>query len=105
MISSVISHLHSSLQFDLLLLLLVELHYFDLVLLEYSTLLDVELLLGLRIDLFGFLAGLLLDEGHHMLDLDDPNKFIVQYECRSLPVHVVASIVCRLRSRRRKDEN
>lgn len=65
-------HLHSSLQFDLLLLLLVELHDLDLVLLEYSALLDVELLLGLRIDLFGFLAGLLLDEGHHVLDLNLP---------------------------------
>lgn len=65
-------HLHSSLQLHLLLLLLVELHDLDLILLEYSALLDVELLLGLGVDLLGLLVGLLLDEGHHVLDLRSP---------------------------------
>lgn len=57
------------LQLDLLLLLLVVLHDLEALLLHQAALLDVELLLGLGVDLLRLLVGLLLDEGHHVLDL------------------------------------
>lgn len=57
------------LQFHLLLLLLVVLHDLEALLLHQTSLLNVELLLGLGVDLLGFFGRLLLDEGHHVLDL------------------------------------
>ena len=42
----------------------------EALLLDETSLLDVELLLGLGVDLLDLLVGLLLDEGHHVLDLE-----------------------------------
>ena len=46
----------------------------EALLLDETSLLDVELLLGLGVDLLDLLVGLLLDEGHHMLDLEEGQR-------------------------------
>merc|ERR1719400_2374194 len=79
------------LQVNLLLLPLVILHDLQPLLLNKPPLLDVELFLGLRVDLFGFLIGFLLNEGHHVLDLllhiavreRHLQAFLLKLSCRS----------------------
>jgi len=61
----------------LLLLLLVVFHDLETLLLDQASLLNVELLLGLGIDLLGFLIGLLLNERHHVLDLKQSSCLVV----------------------------
>ena len=46
----------------------------EALLLDETSLLDVELLLGLGVDLLDLLVGLLLDEGHHVLDLEEGQR-------------------------------
>ena len=46
----------------------------EALLLDETSLLNVELLLGLGIDLLDLLIGLLLDEGHHVLDLEEGQR-------------------------------
>ena len=46
----------------------------EALLLDETSLLDVELLLGLGVNLLGLFVGLLLDEGHHVLDLEEGQR-------------------------------
>ncbi len=65
---------HFLLKLDLLLFALIVFHDLESLLLDQPSLLDVELLLGLGVDLLRLLVGLLLDEGHHVLDLKTKPK-------------------------------
>ncbi|KAI8437578.1 hypothetical protein MSG28_011864 [Choristoneura fumiferana] len=70
-------HLHLFLEFNLFFFFLIVFHDFKPLLLNKTALLDVELLLGLRIDFLCLFIGLLFDEGHHMLDLSMGNQNIL----------------------------
>lgn len=61
--------LHFFLQFHLFFFALEILHDFKSLMLDQTTLLDVEFFLGFGVDFFGLLVGFLLDEGHHVFDL------------------------------------
>lgn len=68
------------------------LHDLETLLLHETALLDVELFLGLGVDLFGLLVGLLLDEGHHVLDLKS-SKANITVELRLISQETELSIL------------
>ena len=68
--------LHFIFEGNLLLFLVIMLHDFEALSLDKPAFLDIELFLSFSINLFGLLVGFLLDEGHHMLDLEDRNTLL-----------------------------
>lgn len=61
--------LHFFLQFHLFFFALEILHDLKPLMLDQTTLFDVELFLGFGVDFFGLLVSFLFDEGHHVFDL------------------------------------
>lgn len=61
--------LHFLLEFNLLLLPFIKLHNLKALLLDQTTLFNIEFFLGLSVNFFDFFISFLLDEAHHLFDL------------------------------------